>query len=563
MWQGERGFGRALFFMEIEAIRNRDTPSEAVDYRSAVVVACVLCGLLTIVSLCVPVGIAPDPGWGWLEWRTLVNSGPVNTIVAPDPTDISKDRSEFMTWWSPGQHLIPGVFIALGLSIGSALSVTAGVSLLSCLIGWIRVFKRFRVSSKAATFAVVLLTIFRYSTLPFGIYNGGEILLQGVTPWLILAGCNVPAGTGFRSAFYAGLALLGGFFAKLTGVLVGGAALGAGVIVALTRLRRVTNGMAAGAAGALASAGLLNAVWFSRGITPASGTGWSFGTTRFVFAFAAPWGAGVSWMDMLAWLFLNPQRPIFRDSAVIVWLLIPAAIFFTAVLFLGARQVDGRLELRELVRFTLCFYAICAATMAVLYSHGGSISLDERHLRSAGTLIFVCAIAVADRLPRRSMLRLAVAAFCTLMSLYGLSSFVNRVRMARPHEVDSYSRTRQVIVDRDALEYARAAFAREKRDALFVLPSPDVAAALPPQARILSTFMDFASETTVASARRTAGRVPGHVYVLMQTQEAQSALAISLLNGFADYPPNTWERHQFGSTTVWVQPATVPGYQRP
>jgi hypothetical protein len=184
--------------------------------------------------------------------------------------------------------------------------------------------------------------------------------------------------------------------------------------------------------------------------------------------------------------------------------------------------------------------------------HGGGISLDERHLRSAGTLIFVCALAVIDRLPKKSVGRFTVFAFGGFMSLYGVVSFFSRVRSTQPEEIDRYSRTRQIIVDVEAIEYARAALAREGRDALFVLPSPDIASAFPTGARTLSTQIDFEPVATVA-ARRYVGRVPGHVYVLMQTRLAQTVKGTLLLKRFLDYPEGAWERPQFGSTTVLVQ----------
>jgi hypothetical protein len=349
----------------------RPVPAVRADYRRATVLAYILCALFTVVSALVPPSMYSDSGWGMLEWRTLASSGHFNTIATPDPADISKDRLEFMTWWSPGQYLIPGVFTVLGLRLGSAFSITAGLSLLCCLLGWIRVLKHFALSPQAATLAVAFLSTFRYSTLPFGIYHGGEILLQGITPWLILAGCHVPVVSALRAASFAGLAILIGFFAKLIGVLVAGAALTAGSVVALIRLRRITIGMVAGASGAILAAGLLYATWFSRGATPASGTGWSFQSSNFILALAAPWGAGVSWMDMLAWLLLNPQWPILRDASELVWLLLPPVFFFAAIILLGARRTDRRSELSELIKITAFFYAVCAMTMGALHARRG------------------------------------------------------------------------------------------------------------------------------------------------------------------------------------------------
>ena len=147
-------------------------------YRHATVLAFLLCGLLTVVSLLVPPAVNFDPGIGMLEWRTLVEGGPANSIVAPDQADISKDRKQFVVNWSPGQYLIPGVLTVLGLRLGPAISITAGLSLLCCLLGWIRVFKHFAFSPQAATFAVVFLSAFVYSTISFSFTSAGKFFCK-------------------------------------------------------------------------------------------------------------------------------------------------------------------------------------------------------------------------------------------------------------------------------------------------------------------------------------------------------------------------------------------------
>ncbi len=506
---------------ETEAISSKTARAVRAEYRRAVILACILSGLLTVVSVLFPPILKYYPGMGMQEWRTLAQGGSANSVVAPDPADISRDRTKFTAWWSPGQYLIPGVLTTFGLRLGTALSITAGLSLLCCLLGWIRVFRHFAFSDQAATFGVACLSTFRYSTLPFGNYNGGEILLQGITPWLILAACRVPVASALRAAGLAGLAMLIGFFAKLTGVLVACAALTAGSIAALRRLRRITTGMVAGAVGTIFALGLLEAVWFSRGATPASGAGWPFQFSNVIFAAGAPLGAGVSWGDMLESILFHPGWPRLPDQFPFVWFFLPMVVFEYGIVWdsrmranrMGApggsevtqaersevtqaersevtqaersevtqaersevtqaeRSEVTQAKLSELIAITACVYAICALTIGVLYMRRAAISLDERHFRSAGTLIFVCVLGVADRLQRGSAVRFAVFAFCSLMSLYGVLSFVNRVRSAKPGDVDSYDRTRQVDIDLRAVEYARAAFARQQRSALFVIPT--------------------------------------------------------------------------------------------
>jgi hypothetical protein len=535
----------------------------AADYHRATVLAFVLCGLLTLTGLLVPPSMSHDAGWGMQEWRTLEVGGPINSIIAPDPADISRDRASLVTWWSPGQYLIPGVLTLLGIRLGTALTIAAGASLLCCLLGWIQVAKQFALSPQTTMLVVLFIGTFGYSTLPFGIYNGGEILLQGITPWLILVGCRVPTLSALRAAGLACLAILIAFFAKLTGLMVASAALLSGAVVALVRLRRITAGMVGGAVGALLAVGSLYVAWFSRGTTPASGTGWSFHISDVLFAFGAPWGAGVSWMDMVTSLLFNPRHPLWRGTAengslfVILVLLLPPILLFLTVILKGWQRCVGDANLSRLLMITACFYVVCALAMSVIFSRGGDVSLEERHLRAAGMLIFVCVLAVADRLPRNSVSRWAIVALSGLMSLYGCFTFAYRARSTKQGEIDYYSRTRQRSVDETAIEFARAEFAREGRDALFILPSPDAASAFSPSARILSNHIEFDTEAII-SERTYRGKVRGRLYVIMPTRIAQSVKGPLLLKEFIDYPLDDWESHSLGSSTVFVQGKPAP-----
>jgi hypothetical protein len=532
--------------------------ARATGWQIATILAFFLCGLFTLTGLFVPPVLSHDAGWGMREWRTYETGGPIDSITGPDAEDISRDLTSRVTWWSPGQYMVPGILTLLGIRLGTALSITAGLSLLCCLLGWIHLAKHFALSPRTTTLVVVFIATFRYSTLPFSIYNGGEILLQGLTPWLILTSCRIPSMSALRAGGLACLAVLIAFFAKLTGVMVASAALFAGAVEALIRLRRITAGLIAGAVGAILALVALNVVWFSHGTTPASGAGWSFRIGDVFFAFGAPWGAGVSWTDMLTSLLFNERHPALPgshdngSSSLTLWLLVPPIILFSTVIVKGWRQWIHDANLLRLSMITASFYAVCALAMSVIFLHGGDVSLEERHLRAAGMLIIVCILALADRLPRKSVSRTAVGALCILMSLYGCLAFAYHAWSTKRSEIDHYSGTYQPSLDPSAIELLRSAFAQEGRDALFVLPSPDAASAFAPGVRILTNHIEYEPEETIA-ARTYRGKVRGRLYVIVPARIAQSDKATLLLKEFVDYPLNAWERHSLGTSTLFVQ----------
>jgi len=194
---------------------------------------------------------------------------------------------------------------------------------------------------------------------------------------------------------------------------------------------------------------------------------------------------------------------------------------------------------------TLGVYAVSAIVMSVIFAHGGDVSLEERHLRASGMLIFALVLATASRLPRHSASRLAVGALCGLMSFYGCLAFGFRAWSTKWAEIDRYSRTYQPSVDESGIQFLRTQFAKDGRDALFVVPSPDVVSTFPPGARILSNHLEFDTEETIA-AQTYRGRVRGPLYVIMPTRIAESEKGLLVLQEFKDYSPDSWQKSNFG-----------------
>lgn len=493
------------------------------------------------------------------EWRSYQGGAPLNTITGPDPADISRDVTSRITWWSPGQYLIPGFLTRLGIHLGSALSITSGLSLLCCLLGWIQVAKYFALGRGTTIGIVILIAAFRYSTLPFGIYNGGEVLLQGLTPWIILLACHVPTLSFFRALGFVFLTILAAFFLKLTGLIVVGAALIAGGLEFLLRRRRIATGLVGGGAGAALAVAVLYALWFAHGSTPASGTGWSPRVAQVLFAWGSPWGAGISWTDMLTSLLsalhLGKIQVDDRDLPVGLWLLLPPVVLFTTVIFTGWQKFRNDEKLCRLLTITLSFYAIFACIMSAIYLRGGDVSVEERHLRAVGTLIFVCVIAIVSRLPRTSVVRIASIALCGLMAFYGSVVFAYRAYAAGRKQIDPYSGTRQPGIDKSALDALRGDLAREG-DAVIVLPSPDAVIAFPPAVRALSNHIEYETDAAVA-LRSYHGTVPGTLYVVVPTEIAQTEKGSLLLKEFTDYSPLGWKSTVYGATTVFTQQAST------
>src|SRR5262249_34720842 len=138
--------------------------------------------ILFLGSLYIPPTIFVDSSMGFLALRNMLEGGAFNSIRVADPVNIANDVAIFLTLWSPGQYLVPGIFIWLGTSYGLALSLTALIVTLIGVAGWIQVARSFSVSSFVLFVFVLVLSTSSYVTLPFRMYHGGELLLFAAAP---------------------------------------------------------------------------------------------------------------------------------------------------------------------------------------------------------------------------------------------------------------------------------------------------------------------------------------------------------------------------------------------
>ena len=182
-------------------------------FRLALILAALAPIAYTIAAFIVAPSMDPDAGWGFLAWRSMQAGAAFNTYYTPDPADLSKDIAPFLAWWSPGQYLVPGVIGLTGLKVGQAIAITAGLSLFAFLSGTAVLMRRFGQPPLAALLAVLFLAAFRFSSAPFSVYTGGEILILAALPWFVLASLRVPEGRLLPAAVIAFAVITLGFLA--------------------------------------------------------------------------------------------------------------------------------------------------------------------------------------------------------------------------------------------------------------------------------------------------------------------------------------------------------------
>jgi hypothetical protein len=309
--------------------------------------------------------------------------------------------------------------------------------------------------------------------------------------------------------------------------------------------------MAFGALGASAALTLVYVLWLARGPSAVGGSNGEGVVANIAFMLLAPWTAGLSLLDLLFRIFLFPSSEILSGPGATVWLLAPFAGLIAAMLFLDRDERD--VGVQAWLSFATVFCVLFGSVLLVMMLGLAGISMEERHVRPMGVVILVSLVVVAMTAQRHGWRRWVVAGLCAIMASYGLGSFAFRALNA--YQADAYdapSGMQQAIVDPPALEFLRAAYAQEGRDALFVIPSPEIALALPVGARIIATHLDFTPESDIARLK-FRGVIPGTVFVVMQSRLLPTAKGQALLAAFADYDLSRWQIRSFGQTSILLQ----------
>src|SRR5262249_25579317 len=153
------------------------------------------------------------------------------------------------------------------------------------------------------------LATFRFVTLPFRIYNGGEVLLFAIAPWSLYAlrkAVGVRAVAAFAICLAAGLLL---FMAKLTGLVVFAVNVLAISLFEVTHRRCFRSPLLAIWAGAAIIVMAFLAFWIARGGVPAGGNGFVVTWPSVLFPITAVAFSGVSAVDLMTWLVMHPDAP--------------------------------------------------------------------------------------------------------------------------------------------------------------------------------------------------------------------------------------------------------------
>lgn len=147
-------------------------------------------GVLSLFSICVcwqPLTLSIDSLYGFLTYKGTLLTGQFNSVADVSPANINQVDATFVTWWSPGQWLVPGLFTyTTGMRPGVATILITILFSISGLAGYYKVFMLYRFSAAISSLALLLICLSDTFYYSFIVYQGGEILSFGIFPWFLL-----------------------------------------------------------------------------------------------------------------------------------------------------------------------------------------------------------------------------------------------------------------------------------------------------------------------------------------------------------------------------------------
>lgn len=506
-----------------------------------------------VVAWMYPPAVNSDSATGFLVWESWQRGAAFNHVTVVDPADISRDRTYFQAWWSPGQYLIVAPWQWLGLSLGQAIAVGGFVITALGLWGYARLFLRFGFDRVTCGWAVLAVACNWTLTRTYGDYVGGEPALLAVLPWVAL---GLRAALAQRWSTWLSIPALCwvGSMAKLSfppvaaGLIAGfrGEALVRQPLFSATNLRELARWAGWFGLGQL----LVWATYLRWGPNPtASHAGenhpaWWIALPEIL---AFPVTSVFSLGSLASRIFLHPSQPLLPARIDLAWLFAGMSLW-TVPLLIWILRREWRIR-REYARVLVGVLAAYTGFFLLVVALGSATGLEDRYFKPAGFLLLpgIVACVIAAK-PRFAAVLLGGA--LVLSCLYGVAAVANRARhLARLDNVGRRGITHNVV-SREGLRVLHALDDSLPRDALIAVPSPEMALELMRVRRLATHAIMMPPEQLAGQPHR--GRTPEVIVVVNQAMR-DNGKAEAWLRGFADYPFADWRVHRHGEWFFYHQ----------
>jgi hypothetical protein len=448
----------------IELMLSKITPSKFIIFSIGLFT--LLIGVLIYIH---PPALYPDPSWGFQVMRSMQLGGGFNMLPAVAIDDISKNSPSFLSWWSPGQYLLPYLFIILfKVNIGHAIAFTITTCSLIGLCGWHALFKKLGFTPLISAVSIAFIACQQAYMIPFVFYNGGEILLFAFAGWF-LYGCSSFNKADWPMALFILTSGIVGFFCKSSFLWI----FSSGLLYLWIRISQrekiskwVINGLYIGVP-AMLSLIIIYATYLSKGENPTSiSLGVKFTWAALTFPLASPLLAGFSADDLTNGLIYSTGPAMFSPLTAIVILGIFAT--FSILLITYILKKINYFNYRLLI---FLFYGISVLFFGISFLRQANISYESRHIRVIGLIITPGIIYLLSQV--KLPFKMIFGALWLCIAYFGLKFMYTGYHRNANESAHGNTGITQSFIDQPTLNYVNQ-LDQQLHNAIFVFISSDL-----------------------------------------------------------------------------------------
>jgi hypothetical protein len=436
------------------------------------VIVVLLTLILGVLVLCNPPSFFPDPSHGFQVMRSMQMGGPFNTFISPDQDDISKNTSLYLTWWSPGQYLVPMFFQSVfGMDTGHATALAIIIFELSGLLGFYYFFQQIGFTRMVTALSIVFIICQQAFILPFVFYNGGEVLLFGFEGWF-LYGCVAIDKPGLKMLLFILLSGWLGFLFKSSFIWIYAAGLMCmwlkmSSIAAKPNMQKLLKNGIWTAVPAVISLMCIYIFFLSKGVNPASGaSGVKISWENFTFPIGSPLLSGFSVDDLARGLLFHPVGSLLSPIMALV------VLALSAIISLGLIWAIMRYVPKNNYRLLLIvFYTVSVLFFTLAFMRQSSISYESRHFRIIGLLIIPGVIYLFSRF--KPIFKGLLVVVCVAIATVNYAFLIKCYTFNKNISAHGNSGMAQEYIDQPSLNYIMQ-LDRQSHNAIFAFISSDL-----------------------------------------------------------------------------------------
>jgi hypothetical protein len=476
-----------------------------------------------------PPAIFPDPSWGFQVMRSMERGGAFNLMIGPDQDNIAKDTSFFLTWWSPGQYMVPYFFkTLLGVNTAHASVITIVLFELLGLFGFYAFFKKIGFTPMIAALSVAFIATQQFYFTPYAFYNGGEVLMFGYVGWFLYGCFSFRKIDGWLLLFVL-LAGWIGFFCKSSMLLI----FLSGICCLWINLSQpdknwwtwIKNGIWLGVPALLSIAGIY-LFFLRKGSNPASqNNGWRIIWETFTFPLASPLIAGFSVDDMTQGLVYHPDGGLLTHTGVVV-VLILLSLLTIALIYAIIKWIPSP-NYRLLI---VVFYIASVVFFSYAFFRQLAISYEGRHFRTIGLLIVPGVIYLVCR--TKLAYRLLFGLLWLFIGYFSIQMLSREYQYNIAEGIRGNSGLNQGFVDQPSLNKLMK-LDREHNNALFVFISADLGLEI--EHNRIITIEPIGRDVKVKLEDYVYDGHAGPLYILLPSDYAENGRARFIQRCFPGY----------------------------